>query len=84
MEHADRTVEKKGRKNDWEEAFQLEAKTRRKFMKFLIKSVTTGTGLTNQTPAGLLLWGRILSAKLPNIKNKTNQKKERGLFEGKG
>lgn len=53
-------------------------------MKFLIKSVTTGTGLTNQTPAGLLLWGRILSAKKPNIKNKTHQKKEGGLSEGKG
>lgn len=55
VEHADRTIEKKGRGNDWEEAFQLEAKTERKFMKFLIKSATIVTGLTNQTPSGLLL-----------------------------
>lgn len=36
MQHADWTVGKKGGGNDWKEAFQLEAETERKFMKFLI------------------------------------------------
>lgn len=54
VEYADRTAEKRGRGKDWEEAFQSEAKTKRKFVKFLIKSVITGTGLTDPTPTGLL------------------------------
>lgn len=44
MERADRTVEKKGKENDWEEVFRLEAETESKFMKFLIKSIHKWNG----------------------------------------
>lgn len=41
VERADKTIEKMRRESDWEETFQLEAGTERKFMKFLIKGATT-------------------------------------------
>lgn len=55
MECADRNVEEKGRENDWEEVFQLEAETEKKFV---IKSATIVIGLTNQTAIEIWLWER--------------------------